>query len=509
MEARIGAFFQKASETFGLTHIVNKTNGLPSVASEQTPVLPDTPPTPNFDQLRVFPLENAIPENNVYPNKRKRPSLKSTDSGCQGSEYDPLTPENEGSQMSDVLVGTDEIPPELLGSEDSDHPSPFINGPSRVVSVNEGGKQCLAVLISEDFIVIYNEMKIANAEVTKKTGPLRQLEREVRELRMELDEVQDALNGTENQEDLDRMQHEAEDLQSNLRKVETETVSLKWQIMPFENNLRRSVNELQDVLGEAFEKEAQLEAFLPCVESDEDEEDESEEKQSEQHSVYSSTVASDHEDTPADPEEERRRAAIEDLHIKEWAMNEAQDKFDARREDYEQELANYHQLTAMGSISYTKTDFDLYDFKHVQGLTQQLRDAEEQYEIAKKEAEALNVPIESEYDEVPDDGYRDSQEVALMATCDRSVIEKWWTTFSHTDDPAEPRIINPADADPWAAKPIDVSESLSVVDLQGFGDQIESWKNHCSTLREEQTEKGGAYDAWESDMPSLRRRCSI
>ena len=499
MEARLGAFLQKAViATFGISYAIAEAERYHAGILEP---VPRSPEIPNIDDLRDAHNEVTSLQSSEYPHKRLRSTVNSNGIADKDEQY---------SQYSETSARTETLDNVPVRSLEPDSESHLVDGLARVISVEEGGKDHLAILISRDMIFTYNEIKDTADKIAKKKIPIRIAERNASALKLELEEIEDTMDTPDDSED---RQHNLEDIQSRLLEIEERTSMLKLHLAPLESSLRESTNEFQSCLVEAFESAPQLETFLRQpqpneVEGEEEEEvDEDEEQQRHyHHSEGGSTVIS----VPsASSDQLRQEAAIKDVQMTSWDLMEAHAAFDGRHEDYHQELANYHQLIAMGEINYSKTEFDLMNFEHVQGLTQRLRHAEAEHERAKLDAKALKISVDPETGCVFDDGYRESQEACLSAHVDRDRIEQWTSNILIDEDPMALREYRPIDFDPWEAVPVDIPDSVSCVDTEIYASHIKRWANHCNAVRREQPTNSEADNRWISERTPSNRRQSL
>ncbi|MCJ1402353.1 hypothetical protein MMC11_005573 [Xylographa trunciseda] len=174
-----------------------------------------------------------------------------------------------------------------------------------------------------------------------------------------------------------------------------------------------------------------------------------------------------------DNDQEENRTALENLEAARQLLEETQEQFDAREEMYFTDREEYHRAVEAGSPSITTTLFDLTYYQNVSKLTGCLREIEEYYENALKEARRLGLVVPEDYEgsylaSWSSDGYRMSQEAEWYATVPIGKIEKWreQTSISSNPEPAglgtqnslldKPQI---KDFDDWDAKTVGTSES--------------------------------------------------
>ena len=503
MEVLIGAFLQKAvGRTFGISHAFDAFANINDVIEETfqpAQVLPDSPRNPEVDPFRRL-FHDAGAKADKYPNTRIG-TVSDLGSISDHRRYgsNPVTGHS-------TLSNADASDTAISGLDRRDQGLQFTKGPARIVPVHEDGESHPALLITRVFMAVYNDVKRVGDELLEKSHSLRVAQSNVTELEAELEVVKSAMDEPNSQFDT---QQELEDIQSRLAKFQERQQRLPNEIAPLESKLQESIMQLQGLLEEAFETAPQPELFSEGIDEDQDEGPRYREE-----SICDSIPSGYSEHTrhslEQSPEELRRREAAKNVRETAWEVMDAQIAFDGRHEDYRRELDEFHRLQGTSEVNYTTTFFDQGDFKHVRGLTQRLREAEDQHEQAKTDAKALNIVVDPETGSVfnQNDGYRESQEANVVANVDRVRIEKWFSTVPSGEDPTAPRDILPFDVDPWEAKPIDITESISMVDFDEYAVSIKHWANHCSVIREEQPQ-AEADDRWMSQPASLSRRQSI
>ncbi|MCJ1402702.1 hypothetical protein MMC11_005923 [Xylographa trunciseda] len=188
-----------------------------------------------------------------------------------------------------------------------------------------------------------------------------------------------------------------------------------------------------------------------------------------------------------------RRAALADLAEAHQNYMDHLDQFERRGEMYENDFHDYKCAVDNGTCSLTKTDFDRVYVENISNLTQWLRKTEAAYEAALENARRLKLLI-NEYDQesnfVSDvsDGYRESFEASICAVVDRRVIEKWNEQVptpkpsEHGGQDAQSLYIAQPDlmeVDPWDAKSVGLSSSVSMKDETRNRRRIDRWRQQC------------------------------
>ncbi|KAK3174664.1 hypothetical protein OEA41_001910 [Lepraria neglecta] len=364
----------------------------------------------------------------------------------------------------------------------------YTNGPNRVMLNHDGEKKCLAMYITEDMVWEFNKVKKTKKILAKKMKAINTAENDSYRIKRDIEENEDNLKFEEDEEEAGRIRSELEGLYSELKKDNRRMDALRQGIRPFESNLERSKDALQNIFGEVLQNVGLLESDDTISQSQSGVEAIADGE----NSVAESDDSSNSKSLPPSQEELLRRTAQEDLRISWWELLNMQTRFDDRHADYKRELANYHELIAIGAIHYMRTDFDLLGIQHIQGLTAGLIAAEEKYKTAKIQAKDLGLaPIDpnqsSEFADRADDGYLKSQEVSAIVNVDHDRIKTWWYGIvdAQTAILASPGATELADVDEWDAKTIGLEDSASMVDVDRYCSKIKLWEKHCRDLREE------------------------
>ena len=165
-----------------------------------------------------------------------------------------------------------------------------------------------------------------------------------------------------------------------------------------------------------------------------------------------------------------------------------QARFDDRQADYTQKLAEFQRSEA--NDDDTRIQFDHQHIQHVRRLTKDLISAEQEYRAAKAKARALELPADpggfnSSTGYRTNDSNWTSGNVSFMSNNDRERIEAWAHGVLPKHDAEIPENTEPSDLDDWNARPVEIMDSISVIDRHEYVDEIDDWKKHCSVLRAE------------------------
>lgn len=295
----------------------------------------------------------------------------------------------------------------------------------------------------------------------------------------------------ESQEEGQQIQHDIEQLRAELKAVEKRRDRLKEEVGPLRYSFDTAVEFLQDTLEKTLKPAGLLGSM----------EDNSETATCSNEDIEEgSTAPTSVESMEPSPGELLGRVAEEELQQAQGKMGEARWQFDHRQMKYQRKLAKFKRLAAEGKVN-SRSDFDRRQLQHEQGLTRKLIDAENSYELAMQQAKAIYQPQQpvNDHDEIYyNDGSileRQTKELCEANGIDRDRIEVWRSSLQEAQDPNSSEG-EPVDIGNWTSNPIDVCNSISVVDIQGYGERREWWREQGRRLRAEQDFPSHNDEAW-------------
>ena len=182
-----------------------------------------------------------------------------------------------------------------------------------------------------------------------------------------------------------------------------------------------------------------------------------------------------------------RRAAYADLDESRRAQRAAQIAFDGRKENYEEKSMEFERLKGEGEMNCTRSEFDVeHNFKYVQRLTRNLREADEWVLRAQLNCQALGIRTDpdisysdfSDYMDLDgngDDGSWMDQGNSPQMRVKREEIEAWIDVVWEKQDPDWAESYNPVSFDEWDSRPDDPMDSISVLDCERWAVEIARW----------------------------------
>ncbi|CAF9916613.1 hypothetical protein IMSHALPRED_003247 [Imshaugia aleurites] len=357
----------------------------------------------------------------------------------------------------------------------------YTDGTNRVISANDGTKDCLALLLTPNLVAALNQMTHDIRALQRKDGALKKLASEIIGLARQADNVSAVFGNPRYRDRAEEMQLALEILQLKRQEAEERRSQILIEQANVENSLKAARCQSQTMFEEALLEACLLdprEPGSPRILHDEDDADVSVGEISDAPSIY--------EGTEPTPEQESLREARMDVVESYETLRTHQAAFDDRRGDYERKLAGFQRCGS--KCEDTRTRFDHRHIQHVQNLTRGLVLAEQGYRTAKARARALESPADphgfnSDFGCLVDDGHRRREDVCSEPDVDRERIEGWMCGVLPENDVDVWE--NRECLDEWNARPVEIMDSISLIDHEEYVDEIEYWKEHCRGLREE------------------------
>ncbi|KAI9759982.1 MAG: hypothetical protein M1835_000261 [Candelina submexicana] len=372
---------------------------------------------------------------------------------------------------------------------------PLTNGPVQIVTVNNGDKECLALLLSHDLIGKLNAVLQGMAKVDGLRDRSEacntvydMMEMRAADTKQELIELEALRLLPEEQSEgkLDSVDEELTNLRESLKRLQENQKLNEAGKEQADRDLdlglmyqRSRLDSFLGILTTAMEGYPLIEDLSPDVESD---------KGSMAHEPEtlddSTTLSLERLNIESTKEEfKSRRNTVR------WL----QGQFDGRRDAYYQDLADYEKAKEDGECeSIGMSEFDRRFVFASQQLTHDLAEAEEAFRDVTNRANALHIqPTElAEMDsgmEWPEPDYDvddidEVQEAQAIASVNRSCVEGWAQHTADTGnlgpDEEEDRV-----ADEWDVESLIPGDSISQVAEPYWRAEIDRWRSRCSDLR--------------------------
>ncbi|MCJ1452280.1 hypothetical protein MMC28_002622 [Mycoblastus sanguinarius] len=520
MDTRIGGFLQRTFvKTFGSPQVVTKLQKHPA----KSPVITDS-----AQFTRYGPV--SVDYGNTH-DSRSEDTQQSVDDLGEIDTVESIRIDACLESSEDVDVNEEEVQLCLPASEhesaregticmekdnrnktftfaktkESQQEPPYADGETRIIMADDGAKECMAMLVTEAMVFDIRTVRRDKQALAKKRDAFDAATIDALEIECDIEKEEERIESTEQSEEAGLIGLKVQELRLELRKAEDRRDMLREEMESLEICLTMSRESAELTFEKVLEESALLDPaepeFRPTAGSD----------FNAGRPENDSTTPSHGESIPPGPDELLRLAALNDLDASWSALMQAQANFDDRQADSARELANYYHLIAEGKISYTRTDFDCGEIQHVQMLSRKLKRAEEWYRNAKEYAKTFRLPDgehrdtnDTDSNDSQDDGSQISQELRSGSHVNRERIEAWWEGVCCARPPSEHSEPPQVDED---ARTVGMMDSVSVVDYQGYAEEIHDWQEHCRALREKLPSKLGP-TLWTGEVGLLKRRIS-
>lgn len=366
--------------------------------------------------------------------------------------------------------------------EDFEKCPPYTDGRSRIVLANDDTKDCLALLLTPTLVAALNQITHDILALEKKDGALERIEAEITDLAIKATNVTEGITHPRHQDRKEEMQLALEILQLKQEDAKERKSKLSKGMLPYEISLRFARCQSQQIFEEALLEARLLDApeqGSPLEFQDVDDDDDHD----------SDTLAEDSFDAPSmyegtepSPEQQLLREANLDVVASYDVLKNCRASFENRKADYDDKLAEFERSEM--EMECTRTQFDHQHIQHVHVLTKDLISAEEAYRAAKAKARALELPPDA-FDHLVVDETRRSEEEGTKPDRERERIEAWTRAVLPDQDVEALEEKQSLTFDDWNARPVEIMDSISVIDRDGYADEINDWKRHCGKLREE------------------------
>lgn len=478
---------------------------------------------PAFGYLQVFrgklpvKIPGDIEDGQIHSGiGSAHPSVEHATSPQRSSEDGLRSPVDHVFQFArskgDHIRQEDNSQPQSIDRMNNDHveherlPQPqFTEGPSRFVLAKDGSRECVALLVNEGFIAKLQDLFNENRDLRLLDGPLRRAEQETREIERSMQRAQEYLETAGSNERADECRKTIEKVGPELLKTRQWRDELEHEYELIKGNHELSTNHTQWVLETAM-REANLhgpEKPLPAILVRQEEigsteyetevvEDKSEVLEHTSSPTVSpmGSVAPDQSELLVSHEELERQAAWDHFSQREQALDVVQAKFDNQRQNYQDNLTKYLQKMENGATGMSRSAFDRRSVQYGQQLTRALIDAEEAFEEAREQAQALGA-ISSDYGHEfyygaeYEESWPENKIAEYNASQDWSFIEGWMDDIPPTDTTNQADVVESVvDIDEWDAEEVDVNDSISVIDCEEYRQDIDRYRRICARLED-------------------------
>lgn len=493
MEARTQGIIQRTMKILG-SPFKFKADRQKKPDSEESGLRTDQRRSQIGASLEISPNSINIPlptSTNILPNRQIADGI--TGSSPALDALDQTREQNVSTSIFDI-------------QEDERVETQIYDGPAQVINVNNGSKECLAILLTKKMVSEYIQVKEA-ARI------LEAVERDYKSIKLDrnisLAIIQDNTNlikTANSEEERERYDEKIKQQEAIFNKEIERKAEIKREIFVRRGNLEYSQDIFQGIFRRAFEEANLLDQ--PSKSKDipiEDQESEiaipgraseeanllrqptaargtmAEDRGSEVAS-HRSGVSIESENILPSPEELFRRMTFEEADRRIERLQLVESIFERKEIDYERNLAEYLAAVEEGDPVCSRTTFDLLAVETSRNITTAFVEAEAEADSACARARALgksnnDYDQESGFVDDSDDGYLMSDIAFATANVDRGFIEAWVDQVVNAEsllwrDSGEP--------DDWDAESVDVSDSVSCVDYTRNRKRIDRWRKVCN-----------------------------
>ena len=406
----------------------------------------------------------------------------------------------------------------------------FTEGPARFIVVNDGSKDCLALLVTERFIAKSCDLYEDSHHLLGKQGPLQQVRRDARNAEVSMSLVRESLEVAESQEQADELGEIAQKRESELSEARRRKNEIEEGAQLLENKIAASRAYTQWVMETAMGQARLLEPhrpLTPFTAADAEDDENLNESHSQTQSEYEvqnaaqdagvpkqqALVSGNHaevltsSDEVAADDDSIRQAAWEDYNEKLETFHKVQAIFDDQQQAYETNLAKFQDGVKTGIYNMSRSEFDRNRVRHGQKVTRALIDAEEAFDAAKAYAKAVGATgsdfEQTSYFDHYEESMPENQMASYNASKDFSDIYNWMANVPEVGDPND---FEPVEIDDWDAKEVDHTDSISQIDFEEYRKPIDQWQYECALARGDGPEE---YYLGPVNVEFLERRHSV
>ena len=390
---------------------------------------------------------------------------------------------NEEQQADLFEVDEHSVP--SPGSRNQDTPNtnpqlPYTDGPSRIVSANDGTKDCLAILLTESMVAMLNDVFAMSTKVGDLQSKYEDAKWDAAYAQNRLEHTKELIEKSDDDEEQEALRSDmpgvAERIEGSVKKRDELERDLDTNRRMLDFRHRHSEDMFKKVLDQAglyIQHDAIQERpeLRPGAENEE------------RHSV----VGEESDDSMVSLESLLRRAATEEFVDARGWYHDLLARWESRPQNYDNEFREYCQMVADGQCTLAQSDFDRIDLYNGRNLLGALIRAEIEHENTQQRARVLgalgnDIDQESHFASQMDDGYRESYEADTTAGVDREFIEAWTDEVIgclEDEESNSVEVLDVVQGDEWDAETVEISDSISLVETGRGRKRIDRWREIC------------------------------
>ena len=456
---------------------------------------------PGFGLLRS--LRGALPPQTPFDVESTKPDLIHIQSQSQddASKINPSALQSqiaenlEARQEDHVDASTTKSTLSRYNIENSETPRPqFTEGASRFVLAKDGSRDCVALLVNENFLAELRDLFQGDHDLNALHGPLNRAEMDLAIIERSVEERQDALERAKTEQEADKCYETMEQQKIKLHKTRQWKYELENERARVEGHLDLSRSHIKCVLETAM-TEADLigpEKPQPALLLRGEQLDDSEDTVKVHEYVVpgrtpTESVVSDQEEVHISEEVTQQREAFEYFIDRSQRLDTIQADFEDQRQNYHKNLTEYLQDFETGATTMTRSAFDRRSVQYGQQLTRALINIEEQFEDARSQALALGaLPSdyghEFYYGAVYEESWPANKIADYLASEDWTFVESWLDGIPDSFSSSSSSPDDAVEIDEWEAEEVEVNDSISVIDYEDYRRDIDRYRRMCARL---------------------------
>ncbi|KAK3175252.1 hypothetical protein OEA41_002499 [Lepraria neglecta] len=245
----------------------------------------------------------------------------------------------------------------------------FTAGPTQLIVVDHGSKECTALLVMETFITKLADLFEGNGELLEAEGPIYPLKADARLLELSLEKLQESLEAAESREAAEELEKSRAEKTFQLLKIRQQLQKLEELRSMAEWKVSCSRNYTLHTLEAAMKVANLLRAPKPPTAVSNVNDDIGITRRRSMSSSNDSNIG-------ASPEEQLRRAAREKLQEQAYYYTDVQAQFDDQKRGYLNNLEQYKKRVKEGEDIFSRSEFDRRALTYGMELNGALIDAE-------------------------------------------------------------------------------------------------------------------------------------
>ena len=370
------------------------------------------------------------------------------------------------------------------------HTVQYTDGSNRIVTINDGTKDCLAFLLTEETVILLAEVVGKRKDVESIASTYQEASKAVSLGQGFLDYSGTMLEEATSQEEYDQIKQDVQQRESEVHRNAERKEAMESELQSRKRELEYSRSQAEDVFEQML-LDAQLIQTI-------------QEEPMADISDRSSSL-----DSPEDPDIESQQLPViedepnmsdpmEEVKLTRQKLSDVQMEFDQQQQIREQQTREYRQAQQEGLAQYPEIELDLYHVQQGRQITRALIEAEEAYDTARAKARGLgllgNEPDqESNFVERTDDGVTNTCNPAFIAAnFNPTFIQAWAEIVSQSQEKGDTE----PDVEDWDARTVTMSDSMSVIAYHKDRRRIDRWRYICDSVRE---------GVWDGDAGAMGR----